>query len=233
MSAAGRASVVLLDALGTLVWLTPPVPLLQAELARRLGVEVSEAQAAHALGAEIAYYRAHLNDGADEAGLADLRARCAEVLRAALPDRERLRAAGREQLTEVLLSALRFLAFPDAAPALAQARRCGCACVVVSNWDVSLRHVLAVAGLTHLLDGVVVSAEAGARKPSPVIFERALGLVGAEPAEALHVGDTVEEDIAGARNAGVPAVLLRRDGGPGPAGVETIRSLAQLPALLA
>ena len=58
---------------------------LRAELAERLGIAVSERQAAQAIAAEIRYYRAHLDEGRDRASLEELRGRCAEALRAALP----------------------------------------------------------------------------------------------------------------------------------------------------
>ena len=80
-----RPQAVLLDAFGTLVTLDAPAPLLRALLSERLSVEVTEAQAAAALSAEIAYYRAHLYEGVDTERVAHLHARCAEVLRAALP----------------------------------------------------------------------------------------------------------------------------------------------------
>jgi putative hydrolase of the HAD superfamily len=57
---------------------------------------------------------------------------------------------------------------------------------------------------------VVTSAGAGARKPDPAIFARALELAGCEAAEALHVGDTAVEDVEGARAAGIPALLIDR-----------------------
>ena len=87
--------------------------------------------------------------------------------------------------------------------------------VVASNWDVSLHHVLERLELAQLVDGIVTSAEVGARKPSPAVFERALALVHARPAEALHVGDSIEEDVVGARAAGIDAILLARHGGAG------------------
>ena len=100
--------------------------------------------------------------------------------------------------------------------------------VVVSNWDVSLHEVLARLELAPLLDGVVTSAEIGARKPAAAIFERALGAWAPGRADAIHVGDSVEEDVAGARAAGIEPVLVRRDGRPGPDGVRTITTLSEL-----
>jgi putative hydrolase of the HAD superfamily len=217
---------ILLDALGTLVALEPPAPLLRAELARRLGVRVSEAEAERAIAAEIAYYRAHLDEGRDPESLAALRARCAEAMRAALPSSFSMIDV--DELTEALLASLRFDPFPDAAPALAAARERGRRLVVVSNWDVSLNDVLERLGLARLLDGVVTSAAAGARKPAPAIFARALLLAGVRPDEAIHVGDSLDEDVAGARAAGIEPILIRREPGDA-APVRTIETLAELP----
>jgi putative hydrolase of the HAD superfamily len=221
-----QPAVILLDALGTLVALEPPAPRLRVELAERFGLEVSEEEATRAIAAEIAYYRAHLDDGRDLDALQGLRLRCADALRAALPSA----AQGLElnELVEALLAALHFTAFADARPALDAACSRGQRLVVVSNWDVSLHGVLRALELAPLLDGIVTSAGAGARKPAPAIFEQALALVGASPDQAIHVGDTLDEDIAGARAAGIEPVLIRRDGGAGVAGVRTISTLAEL-----
>ncbi|MGA2013492.1 MAG: HAD-IA family hydrolase [Solirubrobacteraceae bacterium] len=208
----------LIDALGTLVALAPPAPVLASVLASRFGVTVSPREAADALAAEIAFYRAHMDEGRDTISLAALRARCAEVLRAALPASDRLRGVATAQLTSALLDSLRFAPFADARDALVAARGRGARVVVVSNWDVSLIEVLERIGLAPLVDGVVTSAAVGARKPAAAIFEHALAIAGARPAGALHVGDSLAEDIAGARACGVEAILLRRDAGPAAAG---------------
>src|SRR5204863_4168 len=80
------------------------------------------------------------------------------------------------------------------------------------NWDVSLHERLLETGLAPLLDGAVASAEIGAAKPDPAIFAAALEIAGVGPAEACHVGDTPDADVAGALRAGVRPVLLVRDG---------------------
>jgi putative hydrolase of the HAD superfamily len=220
---------ILLDALGTLVQLEPPAPRLRTELADRFGVEVSEAQAAQAIAAEIAYYRAHLDEGRDTARLRALRRSCAEVLSAALPPSDRLRSLDAGAMTEALLASLEFSAFPDAEPALQRFREQGLRLVVVSNWDVSLHGVLERLALAPRLVGILTSAEVGVRKPGAAIFERALAIAGVDASEAIHVGDSLEEDVAGARAAGIEPVLVRRDGGAGRPGVRTIASLDELP----
>ena len=221
----------LFDALGTLVELEPPVPRLREELSRQARLEVSEAEAERALAAEISYYRAHLGEGHDAESLARLRRKCTEVLREALP--ERAHATELEPLQTILLDALRFRAFPDAAAAIAAMRRLGARVGVVSNWDISLEQVLRRVGLAPALEGVITSAGAGARKPDPRIFARALELLGAQAARTVHVGDSLAEDVAGARAAGISPILLRRDGAPGPPGVTTIANLELLGGALA
>ncbi|MEJ7798553.1 MAG: HAD-IA family hydrolase [Solirubrobacteraceae bacterium] len=225
--------VITLDALGTLVELCPPAPLLVDALRAR-GVEVSERQAAAALAAEIAYYRAHHDTAADTISLALLRERCSEVLREALTRAGvRVDALAPEALRDALLAALRFRAYDDVADALRALRRAGHRLVVVSNWDVSLHETLHETGLAELLDGAISSAEAGAAKPDARIFTRALALVGAGSEGALHAGDSLEHDVAGARAAGLRAVLVARGARPAavPAGVAVIGSLAELEAL--
>jgi len=188
---------VFLDALGTLVELEPPwVPLRD-----QVPSEIGDRELAAAVRAEMAYYREHAHEGRDAESLAALRARCAEVLSAEL---------GFPIGVEQLLEAVRMRPFDDAEPALRALAARGLKLVVVSNWDVSLPEVLARCGLSPLLDGAVSSAQAGSRKPDPGIFDAALELAGCEAGEALHVGDTPEEDLAGARAAGIRALLIDR-----------------------
>ena len=209
MAKISATKVVFFDALGTLVELEPP----WIGLRERLGDGIPEERLVAAVRAEMAYYREHSSEGRDDASLADLRERCATVLSQAL---------GRQVSAETLVDSIRFEAFPDAAPALAALRSRGLGLLCVSNWDVSLPRVLERCGLGEALDAVVTSAQAGARKPDPAIFAAALELAGCGPSEALHVGDTPEEDLAGARAAGVRSLLIERDGGGDIASLEEV-----------
>ncbi|HEX6652178.1 MAG TPA: HAD family hydrolase [Thermoleophilaceae bacterium] len=217
---------VLLDALGTLVELQPPAPRLQ-RLLHDFSFEVSEEQAAAGFMAEIAYYLDHHLDGSDPERLERLRDRCADEMRRALGIPELDHATARR----AMLGALEFTPYPDVEPALLALRERVITALIASNWDCSLPEWLRPTGILDLVDDVVTSAEVGAAKPSPRVFERALGIAGVEPGEALHVGDKVDNDIEGAAAAGIRGVLLQREGDP-PAGVESIRSLRELPALL-
>jgi len=229
--AAGR--VVTLDALGTLLELLAPAPRLVAELRAR-GIEVSEPQASAALRAEIAFYRANHDMARDAASLALLRERCTGMLHEALTSTGAvLGPLPREVLRDALLAALRFRVYPEVPDALRALRAAGHRLVVVSNWDVSLHDALRDSGLAPLVDAAISSAEAGAAKPDPRIFARALALAGGDAAGALHVGDSVEFDVAGALAAGLePVLVVREERPPGiPDGVAVIGSLAELPAL--
>jgi putative hydrolase of the HAD superfamily len=227
----GRVRAVLFDALGTLLRLRPPAGALRDELAAG-GVEVGEEVAAAAISAEIAYYREHCLEGRDRRALADLRRRCAAVLREALGPPAH--GAGLDLIEAALLEALRFEPFPDVRPALRRLRVAGARLVVVSNWDVSLHDRLAETGLDALVDGAIASAELGVAKPAPAIFAHALTLAGVPAAEALHIGDSVVEDVEGARAAGIEPLLLVRDGNP-PRDEDllVVRSLREVPDLVA
>jgi putative hydrolase of the HAD superfamily len=195
---------VLLDALGTLVRLEPPWDHLDGEPPEPLE---------RAFRAEMSYYREHSDEGRDPDSLAALRRRCAAILSAEL---------GREVAVEEMMAAIRFRAYRDAAPALAELRALGVRLVCVSNWDYSLPDVLARVGIGDELDGVVTSAAVGARKPDPRLFEAALEVAGCAADEALHVGDTPTEDVEGAKAAGIRALLIDRDGG---GDIESLRAI--------
>ena len=207
---------IFLDALGTLIRLVEPWPPLRELLRERHGVEVGLADARRAMLVEMDYYRRNCIRARDTKSLHTLRLECAELLRGELS-----LALSAEDLVPVLLDALRFEPYEDVVPALRRWRADGLRLVVVSNWDISLHEVLRRTGLRELLDGVVCSAEVGAAKPDPAIFQAALELAGLAPADVVHIGDSPEEDVAGALAAGIRSLLLRRD-------APTLASLADL-----
>src|SRR5215218_2811982 len=200
-----RPRAVLLDGMGTLVALEPPHERLRAKLHEVAGVDVSGRAAKDAFKAEIAYYLEHHLEGRDADSLDRLRDECAAVLQRSLGDA----GAGIDPgvVKRAMLDAIHFDAYADAAPALRALRDGGLRLVVASNWDCSLPDVLAEAGLLHLVDAVMPSAAAGAAKPDARLFEAALREAGCGPADALHVGDSLENDVAGANAAAIAALL--------------------------
>jgi FMN phosphatase YigB (HAD superfamily) len=129
-----------------------------------------------------------------------------------------------------------FTLYDDVLPCFARLRAAGIKIGLVSNTNRDLDEVLAHFALADWVDAAVTSCAVGEMKPSPLIFATALAALDIQAAEAVMIGDSVEDDVRGALACGLAALLLDRTGrfGPGrPAGdLPVIRSLAELPAAL-
>ena len=79
--------------------------------------------------------------------------------------------------------------------------------------------------------GVVSADTVRAYKPHREIFDEALRRAGCSPEEAVHIGDSFDTDVAGARAAGIRPILLLR-GRTGREGVEAVNDLVQALELL-
>lgn len=107
--------------------------------------------------------------------------------------------------------------FPDVLPALLDLRARGLRLGVISNFDARLFPIFDGLDLTRHFDVVLVSGRAGVAKPDARIFQMAVERLGVQPAEALHIGDSEQEDREGALAAGLQALRIdrrRRDTGP-------------------
>jgi HAD superfamily hydrolase (TIGR01549 family) len=102
-----------------------------------------------------------------------------------------------------------FELFEDALPVLEELRRAELKIGLVSNGIRDLTEFVAHHRLD--VDAIVDSRSHGRVKPHPTIFEAALEQLGANPAEAVMVGDSLEEDIEGARALGMRAILIDRE----------------------
>ncbi len=100
--------------------------------------------------------------------------------------------------------------FEDVVPTLDALAARGILLGVISNWDERLHPLLEKLKLRKYLDAVVISRDIGFPKPSPVIFEQAARKLGVAPGCILHVGDSPDQDVAGAKAAGFEALLLER-----------------------
>ena len=88
--------------------------------------------------------------------------------------------------------------------------------VVTNNQVAEQEEKLSFLGVRDLVDFLVISEGVGVSKPDPRIFEIALERAAAEPTEAVMVGDSWENDVIGARAAGIRAVWFNRFGAPNP-----------------
>lgn len=78
---------------------------------------------------------------------------------------------------------------------------------IISNFDSRLTDVLSALEVDRHFDEIVISSVVGAAKPDPVIFRTALQRMQTEPRHSLHLGDDLCDDVEGATNAGLQAVL--------------------------
>jgi REG-2-like HAD superfamily hydrolase len=136
------------------------------------------------------------------------------------------------RLSELFMLVSNWHVFPDAMPALDALRERGLKVGAVSNWVWQLPELMHSLELVSQFDFIAASARVGFEKPHPRIFRYALEQAGVKPGEAIHVGDHVDADVAGAQNVGIGAVLIDRRERFGaddvPQGVPLIRSLSEL-----
>jgi putative hydrolase of the HAD superfamily len=113
-------------------------------------------------------------------------------------------------MTKAWEHAEHFELYEDALPVLAELRVQGLKLGLVSNTGRDLEAFVAHHRLD--VDAAIGSGAFGRTKPHPAIFEALLERIEVEPADAAMVGDSPEDDIDGARAAGIErAFLLDRD----------------------
>jgi putative hydrolase of the HAD superfamily len=122
-----------------------------------------------------------------------------------------------------------FELYDDVLPTLEALRDHGLKIGLLSNSARDLGEFVAHHRLT--VDAVLTSRAHGKTKPHETIFRRMLELLAVEPAEAAMVGDTLADDVEGARAVGMRAVLVDREGRY-PEVPERLDDLRGLPAAL-
>ena len=92
---------------------------------------------------------------------------------------------------------------------------------------------LAACGLRDYFQTIILSEDAGANKPSPQFFDYALKLSGANRETTLMIGDNLQTDIIGARDAGFDTILFNR-WGVEPSGIptHTVTALSEIMGIL-
>ncbi len=110
---------------------------------------------------------------------------------------------------------------------------------MISNFDDSETGHLIMhdTGIRDLFDAVIISADAGLRKPNPLIFKQIIDLMRLEPTDMLFVGDTPHDDVLGSKNVGMHSAWIRtRNHRELPEGIPApdiiIADLAELPERL-
>jgi HAD superfamily hydrolase (TIGR01549 family) len=113
------------------------------------------------------------------------------------------------EMTRAWERAEHFELYDDALPVLGALREQGLKLGLVSNTGRDLEEFVAHHRLQ--VDAALGSRAFGRTKPHPTIFQAVLERLKVEPADAAMVGDSPEDDVEGARAAGIAAFLLDRD----------------------
>ena len=100
--------------------------------------------------------------------------------------------------------------YPDVTETLSTLKGKGLSMDVVSNFDSRLIAILEGLNVASFFDAIIVSSHAGFAKPDPRIFHESLRRRSLSGAQALHVGDSPQHDLAGAQNADMTALLIDR-----------------------
>ena len=101
---------------------------------------------------------------------------------------------------------------------------------LLSNGNTHPQHL----GIADRFDVIAFADHTHRPKPAPDLFEYAFERLGCRADETMHIGDSLETDIAGANTVGATSVWLNRDGRPNDTAIvpdHTIASLAELDAL--
>lgn len=126
-----------------------------------------------------------------------------------------------------------FRLYADVLPALDRLRSTGTRIGMITNGAAAVqRGKLDAVGLLDAFDPLVISSEAGVRKPDAAIFEHALVLAGAVADETWFVGDNLWHDVQAAKDSGLRAAWIDRAGRPldpaWPRPDRVLRSLSEL-----
>jgi putative hydrolase of the HAD superfamily len=118
--------------------------------------------------------------------------------------------------------------YPEVLDALSALRERGVTLAVISNFDSRLVRILDGLGAGSWFTDIFVSSRIGYAKPDRQIFDAALERHGLAPANAIHVGDSETNDLWGAQNAGLKALLIDRGRRPDDSAPERIASLQEI-----
>jgi putative hydrolase of the HAD superfamily len=139
-----------------------------------------------------------------------------------------------DRLFDYFATSAGWTVYPDVVPALDRLRSGGLIVGLITNFDHRVFRLIEALGLSRFIDSVAIPALAGAAKPEAAIFEYALARHGLRAGEAVQVGDSIRDDVEGARAAGLRGVLIDRhfDVAQGRPFDSAITSLEALPRLL-
>jgi putative hydrolase of the HAD superfamily len=218
---------IVFDAVGTLIDPYPSVAEVYAEAARRQGVHIERAVV------KSRFHQYFRNDEVDEmrgplatdepSEFRRWRRIVSNVL-PEVPDPDR----AFEELWDHFGRSEAWRCFPDVAPVLDRLEAKEIPIRIASNFDARLRGVVSGLGeLSCCAAPLIISSEVGFRKPHPAFYRAACDSLGLPPDRVLCVGDDLENDVVGARRAGLRGLLVDRHA-KRPADTPSVPDLASL-----
>ena len=102
-----------------------------------------------------------------------------------------------------------FQFFPGIREFLLEARRYFTLVVITNGPEYSQLPKINAVNLPDFVDHIIVGGQEPEQKPAKSIFLKALKLAGCEAHEAIHVGDSLKADIAGAHNSGITSIWIQ------------------------
>ncbi|MEX0703426.1 MAG: HAD-IA family hydrolase [Planctomycetales bacterium] len=232
-----RIRAVAFDAVGTLIFPDPPVAAVYGEIGKRHGSQRAGDDVARRFRDAFALAeRETPTDRAawdrpdvlrcDEPGE---RARWGTIVATVLDDADDPQACFDELFAHFARPAA-WTVYPDVMECLAELKARGYRTAVASNFDARLVRLLRDLPGLQDVDVPLISSLVGYRKPSRFFYDAAAAALRLPPQELLVVGDDWENDVEGARRAGLQAVFLDRQAATRP--TSAIHSLRELLSVL-
>ena len=203
------------DWFNTLARYEPPREELHSQLLGEFGIKVSPSELMPGLLAADKYFFGENTrspvDKRNREGQAEVYSRYASIMLSEVGVK-----ANKELILQILakwpqlFSEVKFVLFDDVLATLKALKERGLILGLLTNATKDTVSVYRGLGLELLLNFVVTSEEVGADKPNPSIFQAALQRAGVVAAEAVHVGDQYDLDVAGARGVGINPILIDR-----------------------
>ena len=206
---------VFFDFYNTLVGYDPPREVLEANMLKEMGMEVSpESLVRPILAADDFLYQEHARYPLSKRSKEETISLYIQYQGIIL--KEVGLEASQEIIAEILNkwmhSDFKVVLFDDVAPVLTDLKERGLILGLISNVDRDITTLYQELGLPDWLQLIVTSQDTGFSKPDPGIFQAALKQAGVKPSEAIYVGDQYQYDVVGANGAGMLGILLDRTG---------------------
>jgi putative hydrolase of the HAD superfamily len=125
-----------------------------------------------------------------------------------------------------------FQLFPEVEQVLSRLKRRGLKLAIISNWQRGLDIFCHELRIAPYFEAIISSADVGFDKPDPRIFAETLRRLRVAPEYAVHVGDLVDDDVKGATEAGLRAVLVDRSNARPDFADSRIRDLSEVERFL-